>query len=124
MSDTKFLRDMLAQCLYPVSLGGMVPGCNKSNAGLAGFMNGSLRNFAGDKRIYTQTDSLIEIILSAAGTPGYVRHRLQILADYQRWAPQHAFDIHAQFFQVRHIWRKHAVHGNILIAKTAGFNET
>ena len=121
MSDTKFLCDMLAQCLYPISLGGMMPGRNKSNAGLAGFMNGSLGNFPGDKRIYTQTNSLIEIILSTAGTPGYARHRLQILADYQRLAPQDAFDIHAQSFQVRHIWRKHAVHGNILDRQNGWF---
>ena len=80
-----------------------MPCRDKCYAGFACSMHILLGNFTCDKRIHSQADGLVEITLSAAGTPGYTPHWFRIITDYQGFAGQDAFDIYSQLSQSRYL---------------------
>jgi hypothetical protein len=91
MADSEFMGYMLSQCLYPITLGGMMTRRNKGDPRFSSHMNGSLGNFSREKCVHAEPDSFIEIILRGVCALGNPAYGFGAISDHQGLAKQYGF---------------------------------
>lgn len=107
---------MLAQCLYAIAFGRMVPGRNEGHAGLTRHMHILLGNLTGQECIHPQRHRLLEIVLRRTAAPGDAPDCTPFFPDDLRRALQCMFDMHSELLQRK--WPlRHTMTGNILFTE-------
>src|SRR3546814_9737357 len=96
MLQAELFTQMMAQRLYPVTLGGMMPRRYIGDAGFLRQMKCLFRHFTADIGINLHADGLLEVILRRTSAPGDTPDRLVRIAQQQRCAPQHALQMIAE----------------------------
>src|SRR5690606_38599971 len=86
--DGETPRQIVAQRLHPITLGGMVPGRDEGHAVFLRTVEGLLGGFPGQIQVNSGGNRLVDVTLAAAGAPADPSHHASPL-NQQRFATEH-----------------------------------